>query len=113
MTVPEQEIEALLADHIRVVSGTDIGLDANFFAAGLNSAMLVALHAQLNGLFPRLLITEMFKYPTRRSLARFLAGSAEVAADGAPRAVRQDWGTSADSPDARRVLRARIRQRDS
>jgi hypothetical protein len=109
MTVAEEQMAALLAEHIHAVSGTDIGLDTSFFAAGLNSATLVALHTRLGRLFPGLLISEMFKYPTRRSLARFLAGAA-----GTHRTVRQDHpGAFPDSPDARRALRARIRQRDS
>jgi Phosphopantetheine attachment site len=121
MTEPEEQVAAQLAEHIHAVSGASIGLDTSFFTAGLNSATLVALHGRLRDRFPGLLIAEMFKYPNRRSLARFLAstpgtpgtpgppGTPGTAAVAVPRAVREDW----TAPDARRDLRARIRQRDS
>lgn len=121
-TAAEEQAAALLAEHIRAVTGLSVGLDVSFFAAGLNSATLVAVHTRLAGQFPRLLIAEMFKYPTRRSLARFLAGRAgptrATGATGATAATgpvgsRPDSSAAADSPEARRALRARIRQRDS
>lgn len=112
-TAAEEQAAALLAEHIRAVTGLSVGLDVSFFAAGLDSATLVAVHARLNGRFPQLLIAEMFKYPTRRSLARFLADRAGATRVAAPVASRPDSSAAADSPEARRALRARIRQRDS
>jgi len=104
---------SLLAEHIHAVSGTRIGLDTSFFTAGLNSAALAAVHSRLCDLFPGLRITEMFKYPTRRSLARFLAGTGGSTAADVPGAAPEGWSTPADSPNSRRDLRAQIRQRDS
>lgn len=111
----EDRVAAVLAEHILAVSGISVDPDDSFFASGLTSAMLVALHERLRPLFPRLLIAEMFKYSTRRSLARFLASAsvAVPAPHGAQGVARADWSVPADSPAARRRLRGRLRQRDS
>jgi phthiocerol/phenolphthiocerol synthesis type-I polyketide synthase E len=69
----ERAMAEELGTHIRDLTGTWIGLDTGFFTAGMTSATLVALHARLHDTFPDLSVTQLFKYPTRRALARFLS----------------------------------------
>jgi aryl carrier-like protein len=99
-------IDGLITD----LTGQRLGPDEGFFAAGLTSATVVALHQRLTAaLGVEFELTTLFKYPTIRGLARFLADPDAHAAGRRPvvRAPAPD-GTA----DARRALRARIQQRN-
>jgi aspartate racemase len=57
------------------ILGCRVGLDDNFFDLGGTSLRLIEMHAELTrDLTGELSITELFEYPTVRSLARRLAG---------------------------------------
>jgi hypothetical protein len=65
LTALERAIDAAL--------GRPIGLDENFFEAGLTSLTLVRLHAESTCGFPDPPpVTAMFGYPNLRALRRFL-----------------------------------------
>lgn len=70
------------------------GLDENFFDIGGHSLMMVAVFSRLKELLSdRLLLTDLYKYPTVRSLAEFVDG-------------RKDWRQSgpAGRPATRRTV---------
>lgn len=106
---PPAELAALIGELITELSGLTIAEDQSFFAAGLTSATVVALHQRLvERLGIAFDVTKLFKYPSIRALARFLADPAST-----PAAMpRQNWAPPGPAADARRELRARIRQRN-
>ena len=54
----------------------DISVDDNFFDLGGHSLLAVKVHRQLNELADKpLLITDLFRFPTVKSLAEYLAGA--------------------------------------
>jgi amino acid adenylation domain-containing protein len=77
-----------------VLGGRSIGREQNFFEAGARSLHAVRVHARLQGILSkRFAITELFQYPTIRSLAAHLSGgtdkSVETASIVKSRARRQ------------------------
>ncbi|GAA3729000.1 hypothetical protein GCM10022225_07980 [Plantactinospora mayteni] len=101
--------ETVLAMVILEVSGLRMPADASFFEAGLTSATLVGVFERLAGrLPPGLPVTVFFKYPTRRSLARHLAGQAALPATTLPTAAGR---THRSAVQDRRDLRSRLRER--
>jgi hypothetical protein len=108
----EAELSALLATLIREVAEVDIGPDANFFEAGLTSALLLGLHRRLNAaLAVDLPVSALFRDPTRRSLARRLAQGAPATPTAGPSGRPPGTGAASSRSivDARRALRNRIR----
>jgi natural product biosynthesis luciferase-like monooxygenase protein len=72
----ERRITASWEEALRVDA---VGLDDNFFDLGGHSLLAVQVHARLKReLAPQLAITDLFRYPTVRSLARFLEGGADT-----------------------------------
>ncbi|WP_460356208.1 condensation domain-containing protein [Actinoallomurus acanthiterrae] len=75
--------EAVVADVVRETVGFDIPTEANFFEAGMNSELAVAvyirLQQELRHEFP---VTDLFKYSTRRELAAYLERSRRDHGDG-------------------------------
>lgn len=109
MAGDQERMVALLGDIVRDVSGFDIGADANFFEAGLTSELLLQVQRQVVIRLGReVAVPVLFKYPTRRSLARHLCGAA-VALPEPPRVQTMPGWPVAQS---RRELRNRIRNRD-
>ena len=103
------ELETLIGELITELSGLSIDPEQSFFAAGLTSATVVALHQRLLARLPLDFdVTKLFKYPSMRALARFLADPASTP----ERVTRQNWAAPGSAADARRELRARIRQRN-
>ena len=109
MAGDQERMVALLGDIVRDVSGCDIGADANFFEAGLTSELLLQVQRQVATRLGReVAVPVLFKYPTRRTLARHLCGTA--AAPPEPPRVETTPGQS--PAQSRRELRNRIRNRD-
>ena len=103
----EAETTALIDRLIREVGGAPIGPDANFFEAGLTSALLLRIHHLLVAELGRELpVPLLFKHPTVRSLARRL--SAGESLQPATTTVRTAPGRSV--AESRRELRNRIRR---
>ena len=108
--IDEVGVRALLDDLIDVTAGLRLPPDANFFEAGLTSAELVRLHAALEGRLGRdVPLTDLFKYPNRRTLARNLVHPA--APDAAARPADPAPTGGAPRPHDRRTLRTQIRAR--
>jgi len=86
---PQDETEKKIAGIWRDVLALDkVGVHANFFDLGGNSLDLVKINTKLKLVFNIDDITlQMFRYPTIRSLARYLNGETEQAA--APVEVKQ------------------------
>jgi Phosphopantetheine attachment site len=104
-----QQWESTVRAAIKEVAGFDVPAEANFFQAGLTSALVVAVHQALRSRLDHdVAVTAFFKYPNPRALAAFLADGPVPASWGpepAPAPARQ-W-----SAQERRELRARLRQR--
>jgi acyl carrier protein len=109
----EAAVRALLDELIDTTTGLRLPADANFFEAGIDSQTLVRLHAALEGRLAREVpLTDLFKYPNRRTLARHLVHP--TAGEPAAAAVRPaDPAPTGGAPRAhdRRTLRTRIRAR--
>ncbi len=107
MAPDENGLRDLLDDIVHAVSGARVGLDANFFEAGLTSALMLQVHRRLGerlGWEPP--VWALFKYPTRRTLARCLAAGPAGLGDPEPVTVRP---STQSTVDARRALRSQIR----
>lgn len=103
---PESQVRVILAEVILEVAGISTDLDRSFFEAGLTSALLVEVHSRLQARLRHAIpVTDLFRYPTRRTLARRVAAGsgAEPAATSPPQA-----GTGRLAPRHRRELRARL-----
>jgi natural product biosynthesis luciferase-like monooxygenase protein len=91
--------EHLVAECWLTEMGRSIGLDENFFEAGGNSLIAVAVFRRLSdATTPRLRLTDIFRYPTVRTLARHIesllgkpteAVADDGASDGADRGARR------------------------
>ncbi len=56
-----------------VLGSADVGVDDNFFDLGGHSLLAVQVHRRLQAaLGPRLSLTDLFRFPTIRTLARYL-----------------------------------------
>jgi acyl carrier protein len=104
----DQEMCALLDTAIRLVVGFEVAADETFFETGLSSADLIQVHARIQDRLGRTVpLWAPFKYPTPRSLARYLVRApADVPT---PEPIGRQ--PTALNPAARRELRARIRDR--
>lgn len=103
----EAAVRALLDGLIDETTGLRLPPDANFFEAGLTSENLVRLHAALEERLGRdVPLTDLFKYPNRRTLARHLVHPVVPAVPTGP-------ALTGGAPRAhdRRILRSRIRER--
>ncbi|MCP4112642.1 MAG: AMP-binding protein, partial [Desulfobacteraceae bacterium] len=75
----QEVLESFLQDIVsiafkNVLTGDKVNIDDNFFDIGGDSILLVRLHNRLNEVFERdIPITAMFKHPTIKSLAQYLA----------------------------------------
>lgn len=105
----EAALRGLLEELIRDVLGFPIGLDASFFEAGLTSATLLVVHQRLEAELGRdVPVLLLFRHPTRRALARWLAGAPPAFPTGISGPASA--GTVAPTvADARRALRDQIR----
>lgn len=78
-----------------VLDLSSIGPDEQFFEVGGNSVALVQMHARLEARFDKHFSpVELFRFPTVRTLARFLVAGAEQGKAG--RARRRDGGEARD-----------------
>jgi acyl-coenzyme A synthetase/AMP-(fatty) acid ligase len=80
--LPSTELEAQLTQLWQSVLGiARVGVEENFFDIGGHSVLAVRIHRRLRELTSkRVSLTDLFRFPTIRSLARFL--TAEAAPDG-------------------------------
>ena len=71
---PENELERQLAEIWKsVLNISQVGIDDNFFDMGGHSLMAVQVHKQVQDISSRqIAITDLFRFPTVRSLARFM-----------------------------------------
>ncbi|MFN0241290.1 MAG: MupA/Atu3671 family FMN-dependent luciferase-like monooxygenase [Planctomycetota bacterium] len=99
---PANELESRLAALWQEILGVEqVGVDDNFFDLGGQSLLVVRIHRRMSELVPRpVSLTDLFRFPTIRSLACFLAS--DVASDAVDGAARRG--------EQRRLLRRR-RQR--
>lgn len=108
-TVPE--LRTLVGDLVTELAGLTLAPDDSFFAAGLTSAIVVALHQRLvAALGTDFDVAMLFKYHTVRGLAGYLADPAAHA--GPDRPAVQLSTVDGGMADARRALRMRIQQRN-
>jgi len=71
---PQTEIERAIATIWQEMLHLDrVGIHDNFFDLGGHSLLIVQLYSKLQGVFKRTIsITDIFKYPTINSLAKYL-----------------------------------------
>jgi len=114
--LPAGEIEELIAGIWRdVLQLQEVGTQDNFFDLGGHSLLAVQAHRRLKKAFDRSIsMTDLFRFPTIRSLAQFLSGGGTeqqaraAAADRAEmrrrsvtmRARRAHAGRAAGDPDS-------------
>jgi natural product biosynthesis luciferase-like monooxygenase protein len=86
---PSSEMEVAIAKLWQEVLGREhIGADDNFFDVGGHSLLVVRLHRRLRDLVSTVTLTDLYRFPTIRSLTRYLAdsGSSQSAQRGTERA---------------------------
>ncbi len=109
-TMAERDMRALLDGIVEQAAGLVVPSGVSFFDAGLTSATLVRAHALLQERLGREIpLWAPFKYPTARALARYLVGAAGT--DGRMPVRPEPAHRPVSTPDARRDLRNRIRDR--
>jgi hypothetical protein len=107
-----EALSMLLAGLVRDVAGIELGQDDGFFEAGLTSALLLRVLTRLRDqLDTDLPFWLLFKYPTRRSLARSLADGPAAGPRDRPM-VPSSARPTASLAVARRELRRQIRDMD-
>ncbi|MBL8861130.1 MAG: LLM class flavin-dependent oxidoreductase [Planctomycetes bacterium] len=76
---PENELERQIAAIWReVLAGSEVGRDENFFDLGGHSLLTVQVQGRLKRTLGRsVALTDLFRFPTVRSLAQFLSGPAD------------------------------------
>jgi hypothetical protein len=104
-TAPEGEFENIIAGLWREVLGlSDVGSTDNFFDLGGHSLLVVQVQRSLRDVCGReVSITDMFRFPTIRGLARHLAGQevSTAVGDGLSRArARRQLRTHGQSSSA-------------
>jgi acyl-coenzyme A synthetase/AMP-(fatty) acid ligase len=73
------ELERLIAGvWCDVLGQSNVGMRDNFFDLGGDSLLAVQAHRRLRDVAPGLLLTDLFRYPTVRTLAEHLAGPENV-----------------------------------
>ena len=88
----EQQLAALWQDVLKV---PQVGLEDNFFDLGGHSLLVVQTHRKIkDDLHLELSITDMFRFPTVRSLASFLEGG-DTASPGVEEGVSRAAGRRA------------------
>jgi natural product biosynthesis luciferase-like monooxygenase protein len=107
-TPPQDDLQRLVAAIWKDVLQTQsVGVDDNFFDLGGHSLLTLQIAHRLGKLLGRSLpITDLFRFPTVRALARHLATAVD---DSAPAALQ----AGDDRASARLVARARRRERSS
>jgi acyl carrier protein len=94
---PSREIAEPATDQERLLAGIwcaalgleRVGIDDSFFDLGGHSLLLLRVHSRLEAALSRdIPIVELFRYPTIRSLSRFLNDAQPAVAMGAPAAAR-------------------------
>jgi natural product biosynthesis luciferase-like monooxygenase protein len=86
---PSSDMELAIAKLWQEVLGrAEIGADDNFFDVGGHSLLVVRLHRKLRELVASVTLTDLYRFPTIRSLTRYLAdsGSSPSAERGVERA---------------------------
>jgi natural product biosynthesis luciferase-like monooxygenase protein len=91
---PESDLELKIATLWQDLLGRDkVGLDDNFFDIGGHSLLVVRMHRQLaQAITVPVALTDLFRFPTIRTLSAHLNGSgdsADAAADAADRAKQR------------------------
>ena len=91
---PDNEIEQKIATLWQELLGrSQVGVDDNFFDLGGHSLLVVRMHRQLTQVVTQpVALTDLFRFPTVRSLAAHLAGGSddgESAQDGTDRAAKR------------------------
>ncbi len=99
--LPRNDVEGTIAAAWRDVLGVEeVGLDDNFFDLGGHSLLLVRLRSRLAGRFSReASVVVLFRYPTVRSLAGYLA-------QGGPETATPEW-SAAEVESRRQAMRRR------
>ena len=107
---PENDLQKQIADLWQETLGVEaVGLDDNFFDLGGHSLLAVRVHRELKERVDRpLSITDMFRLPTVRALAAFLAGETDEGA-----VAKQGEDRAAARRDARARRSSRRRGRDT
>ncbi|HEV7518464.1 MAG TPA: amino acid adenylation domain-containing protein, partial [Thermoanaerobaculia bacterium] len=86
---PSGTEQAVAAIWREVLGAAVVGLDDNFFDLGGHSLLLIEVRQRLRPLAGRAIpLLELFRHPTIRSLAAFVAGSGEAGAEAAGEAER-------------------------
>lgn len=92
----ERLVAQVWADALRVAQP---GIDQNFFDIGGHSLLLLRVHSRLERELGReLAVVGLFRYPTIRSLARFLGGTGTGGAPAATAASERTGATGSPSP---------------
>ncbi len=90
---PEDELQQTIAQLWQETLKVDkVGINDNFFDLGGHSLLIVKLHSQLKGLIDQpVSLTDLYGYPTIRSLTQFLktGGSAAALQKSTDRAQRR------------------------
>lgn len=101
------DLDRVVRDVFAATTGFEMASDTSFFEAGVTSPLLVSVHEQLQRQLGREFpLTVFFKYPNRRALVEFLAGTEQTVAGSAVLAEHTGGWTAR----SRRELRSRIRQ---
>jgi hypothetical protein len=102
------EFAVLLDQLIQEVTGIATSIDGGFFEAGLTSVQLICVLDRLQSQLGRELpVTDLFRFPSRRALARRLAEMAGAAPES--RSSTPVSPTGPHTAQNRRALRAQIR----
>lgn len=78
-----EAIESRMAEIWKELLPDEIGLEDNFFEAGGHSLLAMQLLDKLREVWPQLTLTDIFAYPTVRSLSGYLTGQDLVQGGGA------------------------------
>ena len=109
---PTNDLEQKIAEiWQRLLNVPQVGLNDNFFDLGGHSLLTVQAHRQLKEVVEKeISITDMFRFPTIRTLADYL--NEDVNGNGTPTAVEQSVDRAANRREAmmqRRQRRQRVR----
>jgi acyl carrier protein len=87
-----------------------VGLEDNFFDLGGHSLLMVQVQQQLKAALGRdLSITDLFRFPTIRSLTRYLASQAGAPAGAQAEGVSGELRQAVERAEARREMLLRRR----
>jgi len=90
---PSRVVEHVASIWKELLGLEDVGLDENFFDLGGHSLLTVQVHGRIREAFDLdIRITDLFRFPTVRSLARFLASGDRTKDAGSPLAGALDRG---------------------